>query len=73
MIKYLPNSKATFKNMKLQSSQPGYVQIPRGTPVTARAKLKHGQMSVMYLTPRQTQSQQDSLREALKALNMNVE
>ena len=66
---YYPNTKATFKQRALQPQMPNSMILVKGTPVTARVKLKHGQIRVMYLSPRQPPRQAGSLIDALKALN----
>ena len=68
-LRYYPNSKATFKQRALQPSLPNNMIIVKGTPVTARVKLKQGQIRVMFLSPRQTGRQSGTLIDALKALN----
>ena len=69
LLKYYPNTKATFKQRALQPSLPNNMIIVKGTAVTARVKLKHSQIRVMFLTPRQPLRQLGTLIDALKALN----
>ena len=69
IIKYYPNTKATFKQRALQPQMANSMILVKGTAVTAKVKLKHGQIRVMFLAPRQPQRQAGTLIDALKALN----
>ena len=69
VLKYYPNSKATFKQRALQPSMPNNMILVKGTLVTARVKLKQSQIRVMFLTPRQSHRQSGTLIDALKILN----
>ena len=68
-VQYYPNSKATFKQRALQPQMANSMVLVKGTPVTARVKLKQSQIRVMFLTPRQSHRQSGTLIDALKILN----